>query len=579
MLYEIGLLFTVGLGIWLFADAAGARPRRLQALPTALLGASCALWAGGELLVTHAGGPGEILLSRRLLYLGTAVLPIAWLWSAADAARARWLTRAPWLVALAAVPQAVIYAFLYTDAHSWFVNGTAQPPEFGPLFWAHAVISWGFITVGTCYFLLAAIRLGKASSGRMLAIITGTSLPLLANLLYLTTSQFQTHADPTPLLLAVGIVVIRLAAIDSGLTSVLPVARKDVIEQLRLGVMVADLEGKIVDANPAAGRIVGEAKLAGASLEDVLARAQSDGTRTIEVERFPVKGLVGVVGCCTVLRNCTEARRLEQQLHQAQKLEAIGYLTAGIAHGINNPLAFLNSNLGSLTELTEALADDSVRAAIGPKRADLAAEAPEIVAEMKDGLDRIAHLVETLMGFSRSTSPEEDLVQVDLRAVAEKANALAAVGAASDAIHASFESVPRVLGREDEFVQIATNLLLNAIQASGDDPQIELEVRRDRGQVALSVRDRGPGIPDDSLPRVFDPFFTTKGLGEGTGLGLSLSFDLARRHGGTLEAANRDGGGAVFTLWLPPAPETEMDRVGAEPRSVGAERTARRDPA
>jgi signal transduction histidine kinase len=579
MLYEIGLLCTVGLGLWVLADVAGARPRRLQALPTALLGASCALWAGGELLIAHAEAPGEILLSRRLLYLGTAVLPVAWAWAAADAARVRWLARAPWLVALPATPQALIYALLYTDAHAWFVNGTAQPPEFGPLFWAHAAIGWSLITVGTCYFLLAAIRLGKASSGRMLAIVVGTSFPLLANLFYLTTSQFQTHADPTPLLLAVGILVIRLAAIDSGLTSFLPVARKDVIEQLQLGVLVADLEGKIVDANPAAAGIVGETKLAGASLEEVLARAQSDRTRAVEVEKFPVKGLVGEVGYCTVLRDCTEARRLEQQLHQAQKLEAIGYLTAGIAHGINNPLAFLNSNLGSLAELAEAFADDTVQAAVGPKRADLAAEAPEIVAEMRDGLDRIAHLVETLMGFSRSTSPEEDLVQVDLLAVAEKANALAAVGAASDAIRASFEPVPRVLGREDEFVQIATNLLLNAIQASGDDPQIELEVRLDRGQVALSVRDRGPGIPDDSLPHVFDPFFTTKGLGGGTGLGLSLSFDLARRHGGTLEAANRAGGGAEFTLWLPPAPGNETDREGLDPSSVGAKRTADRDPA
>ncbi len=315
--------------------------------------------------------------------------------------------------------------------------------------------------------------------GRMLAIVIGTTLPLLANLLYLTTSQFQTHADPTPLLLAVGILVIRLAAIDSGLTAFLPVARKDVIEQLQLGVLVADLEGKIVDANPAAARILGETKLARRSLEEVLAGLQSDRARAIEVERFPVKGLVGVVGSCTVLRDCTEARRVEQQLHQAQKLEAIGYLTAGIAHGINNPLAFLNSNLGSLEELAEALAEDAVQAALGPKRADLAAEAPEIVAEMKDGLDRIAHLVETLMGFARSTSPEEDLVQVDLHAVAEKANALAAVGVASNTIQTALEPVPRVLGREEELVQIATNLLLNAIQASGDAPEIELEVRCD----------------------------------------------------------------------------------------------------
>jgi C4-dicarboxylate-specific signal transduction histidine kinase len=269
----------------------------------------------------------------------------------------------------------------------------------------------------------------------------------------------------------------------------------------------------------------------------VLAQAESDRTRTIEVEKFPVKAIVGVVGSCTVLKDRTEARRVEQQLHQAQKLEAIGYLTAGIAHGINNPLAFLNSNLGSLEELAERLADDGVQEALGPKHADLAAEAPEIVAEMKDGLDRIARLVETL-------------------------------------IHTSLEPVPPVLGREDELVQIATNLLLNAIDASGDVPEIELEVRGDRGQVTLSVRDRGPGIPDESLPHVFDPFFSTKGLGEGAGLGLSLSFDLARRHGGTLEAANRPGGGAVFTLWLAPAPGREPERTDAWHSSLQAQRGA-----
>ena len=563
MLYEIGLLLTVGLGLWVLLDVVGSPPRRLQALPTALLGASSALWAGGEVLMNDAAGPETILVGRRLLYLGTAILPVAWLWAAADAGRARWLSRAPWLLALAAIPQAVAYAFLFTDSHAWFVHVTAQPPQFGPIFWAYAAIGWSLIALGTGYFLLAAVRLGKASTGRMLAIGIGTTLPLLANLLYLTTSQFQSHADPTPILLAFGILVIRLAAIDSGLTAFLPVARKDVVEQLQSGVLIADLEGKIVDANPAAADILGEKKLARRSLEAVLSGMQSDRTRTIEVEKFPVKGLVGVVGSCTVLRDCTEARQIEQQLQQAQKLESIGCLTAGIAHGINNPLAFINSNLGSLEELAQALPDDAVQTALGPKRAELAAEAPEIVAEMKDGLDRIAHLVETLMGFARSSSPEKELVLIDLRAVAEKANALAAVGVASNTIQTAFEPVPPILGREEELVQIATNLLVNAIQASGDAPEIELEVRCVEGRVALSVCDRGPGISDDFMPHIFDPFFTTKALGEGTGLGLSLSFDLARRHGGTLEAANRPGGGAAFTLWLPPAPEA--DREDAQP--------------
>jgi len=534
----------------------------------ALLGGTSALWAGGELLITHAALPGEVLLGRRLLYLGAAVLPIAWAWTAADAARARWLTRAPWLAAVPAVPLLLIYGLLYTEAHAWFVHGTARPPVFGPLYWVYAALGWSLATLATGYFLIAAVRLGKANPVRMLAIVAGSMAPLLANLLYLTTSRFQTHADPTPLLLAAAILVIRMAAIDSGLTAVLPVARKDVIEQLPSGVLVSDLEDTIVDANPAAFSILRERKLAGRSLEAVQARLEADRNRAIEVEKFPVRGLFGVVGSCAVLNDRTEARRTEQQLQQAQKLEAIGYLTAGIAHGINNPLAFLHSNLGSLEELAEGLSDDAVQEALGAKYADLAAEAPEIVAEMKDGLARIAKLVETLMGFARSTSPGEDLVLVDLHVVAEKANALAAVGVVSNAIQTTLGPVPPVLGREDELVQIATSLLLNAIQANGDAAQIELEVGCDRGQVTLSVRDRGPGIPEDLMPHIFDPFFTTKGLGEQTGLGLSLSFDLARRHGGILEAGNRPGGGAVFTLWLPPAPDAETDREDAQP--VGA---------
>jgi len=140
---------------------------------------------------------------------------------------------------------------------------------------------------------------------------------------------------------------------------------------------------------------------------------------------------------------------------------------------------------------------------------------------------------------------------VDLREVVEKACTLSGVGLPGGAIRRVLHAVPPVAGNEDELVQIAVNLLVNAIQASGERPEIEVEVRSARGGVTLAVRDRGQGIPDAALPRMFDPFFTTKPPGQGTGLGLSLSFDLARQHGGTLEGANRPGGGAEFELWIP----------------------------
>jgi signal transduction histidine kinase len=135
--------------------------------------------------------------------------------------------------------------------------------------------------------------------------------------------------------------------------------------------------------------------------------------------------------------------------------------------------------------------------------------------------------------------------------VVDAAVAMAAVGLPEGAIRRSTEPLPPVRAEEGELVQIALNLLVNAVQASGPEPEIEISAAPGEGGVLLRVRDRGTGIPADVLPRVFDPFFTTKPPGIGTGLGLSISYDLARRNGGRLEAANRPDGGAEFTLWLP----------------------------
>ena len=130
--------------------------------------------------------------------------------------------------------------------------------------------------------------------------------------------------------------------------------------------------------------------------------------------------------------------------------------------------------------------------------------------------------------------------------------------------------MPRVWAVESDLVQIALNLLVNAVQASREHVEIEVEVAPADGGAALWVRDRGDGIDAESLPRLFDPFFTTKPPGTGTGLGLSLSYDLARRNGGRLDASNREGGGAAFALWLPLAVHDERPRPDRGSAGEGA---------
>jgi signal transduction histidine kinase len=324
-----------------------------------------------------------------------------------------------------------------------------------------------------------------------------------------------------------------------------------VIEQLDSGVLVANLHGVVVDANPAAERLLGIGDAVGRSMRSLLDQARGDSSRAIEVREFPVRGAMGDAGSCAVVTDRTEARRAEHQMLMAQRLESLGILAAGIAHEVNNPLAFVRSNLGFLENLAKRLSEPEVMERLPAPLREAAAEAQDVTCDLRDGVDRISQMVKELKRFAHSDDPPERR-NVCLGRVAERAASIADVGLTTGSIRQRLEPVPMVSGSELQLVQVVLNLLVNAIQASEGKAIIDLEVDPEGDGVRLRVRDRGAGIPDEVLPHIFDPFFTTKAPGEGTGLGLSVSFDLVRQHGGVLEAHNYEGGGACFDLWLPP---------------------------
>jgi signal transduction histidine kinase len=405
--------------------------------------------------------------------------------------------------------------------------------------------------LGTGYFVSLATRHRRAGPLRASAILFGALTPLLANVVHVT-SGFA-GPDLTPIFVALGSVLLRLAVIDGGLAGALPRARRDLIEQLDTGVLVSNLHGIVVDTNPAAAQLLRIDRLEGLPLRSALERVAEDPGGAIAVREFPVQGPFGEVGRCVMLTDRGETRRIEQQLLLAQRLESLGTLTAGIAHEVNNPLAFVRANLGSLEEIAKALSDEEVRRALPPSVRDAAAEALDMVYELREGVDRISRIVQNLKGFARPRNwggPR----QVRLAEVAERAASMAGVALSTGTIQRRYQEAPAVAANEDELVQVVLNLLVNAIQATDGETPIDLEVEPSGEGACLRVSDRGRGIPDDVLPHIFDPFFTTKPPGEGTGLGLSLSFDLVSRQGGTLEAGNRPDGGACFELWLPAAP-------------------------
>jgi signal transduction histidine kinase len=235
----------------------------------------------------------------------------------------------------------------------------------------------------------------------------------------------------------------------------------------------------------------------------------------------------------------------ERHRAQSEKLATVGRLAASVMHEINNPLAFVRSNLDFIK--TEVLAQP-----LGPQ---VRAELEEVLAETRTGLLRIQQIVADLKGFSRMDVEEPSpcaLADVVADAVRLAAVRLKHVARLQVEVPGT---LPPVFVIPQRLTQVVLNLLVNASDSLEEQGAVQGEIRL-RGEVwgprvVLLVEDNGPGFPPEVLPRLFEAFFTTKGPEKGTGLGLSISRELLKRFGGTLQAENRPEGGARLRIELP----------------------------
>ena len=238
------------------------------------------------------------------------------------------------------------------------------------------------------------------------------------------------------------------------------------------------------------------------------------------------------------LRQLDELKRAQAQLIHAEKLSAVGELASGVAHEINNPLTTI---LGQAQLLLD--------------RADVTPHVRDRLTIVSDEAARAARIVQNLLLFSRHYPPERR--PCSLADQARRVLELKAYQLQSDKIEVEtdfHEECPPVWADENQVQQVLLNLVQNAHQAMAreDERVLTVRVRPLGAAVAVEVLDTGPGIAADALPRVFDPFFTTKPPGEGSGLGLSVSYGIVAEHKGTLRGDNRpDRRGAVFTIELP----------------------------
>ncbi len=264
--------------------------------------------------------------------------------------------------------------------------------------------------------------------------------------------------------------------------------------------------------------------------------------RVLRVAAAPVARAVDGASVVVVVEDITEQQALEAQLIQSEKMAAVGTLVSGIAHELNNPLT-------SIAGLSEFLLEQSASGAAGR----------EHLRVINEQAERASRIVRDLLTFARKGPAVR--ASVDLGDVAQRALGLMAYDLQRRGVTADIAvdpGLPPVLGDRHQLQQVALNLVGNAVHAVGDLPpgkprRVTISLQLEQGRVVLRVTDTGPGISDAVRAQMFSPFFTTKAPGEGTGLGLFVSYGIAEAHGGTLTVDSRPGQGATLLLSLPAA--------------------------
>lgn len=278
-----------------------------------------------------------------------------------------------------------------------------------------------------------------------------------------------------------------------------------------------------------------------------------------------------------------QLKMAQAQLMQSEKLASIGQLAAGVAHEINNPIGFVNANLNTLgnyvatllegIKLYQCVTSGNLPSSVAQSelksfedRADLqflSEDVTELLAESNEGLQRVKSIVQSLKDFSRTG--ESNWQMADLhRGLDSTLNIANNELKYKVTIIKEYGELPMVKCLASELNQVFMNLLVNAAQAIHDRGSVTIRTERVGQRVAVSISDTGHGIAPEHINRIFEPFFTTKPVGSGTGLGLSLSYGIIKKHGGDIHVSSAPGRGTTFRIELP------IDPASAQPSSMAS---------
>jgi signal transduction histidine kinase len=550
------------------------RERRANQL-AGLLFLGCSLWALCEALISvatdlataraihHVSAPGR-------LFIGPLALHIA---MEATEVRSRGLCRVR--NALYAVGVFMLWLDWWTP---WLIEPVRR-------------VSWGFtLEPGPLLVPLWAMNMG-ALGAAMIALRTGIGamseaerrqLPWIAAVgavpiaaTSISDVVLPVLGIPFPSLGAVGLTMLGALAVWTvvhfGYSLMTPGGFSgDILRLLPDGVAMLRPDGRIRSANEGLARLSAHPvhRLEGLPVSELLTWSfESSGHDEVDCElrtaaggRIPVAVTSALVrdrqghalGRVVVVRDLREVADLRHRLVTSARLAAVGELAAGIAHEINNPLAFVRSNLSQLEARWKEVRDELERAGRSAAVREVLGDVEELVGDSVEGVDRAVEIVRGVRNFAhpgsdgREPANLHELLEDALRLISPQLRGRAQ-------LERRYGELPDVTCTPQQLRQVFVNLLLNASQAISPGGRIRLATRLEASRAVVVIEDDGPGIAPEIIDRIFDPFFTTKPVGEGTGLGLGIAYQIVRSHGGTIRVDSAPGCGAKFRVELPVA--------------------------
>ncbi len=264
-----------------------------------------------------------------------------------------------------------------------------------------------------------------------------------------------------------------------------------------------------------------------------------------------------------------QLKATQSQILQQEKMASVGQLAAGVAHEINNPMGFITSNLSTLKRYQEKLTlylqqlEEWLKEQASPEILEqqkelkkkqkityILEDIEDLIEESNDGAVRVRDIVQNLKSFSRVDQTE--FTPADINECLESTLAIAMNEIKYKAtVEKDFGELPPLPCYPQQLNQVFLNILVNAAQAIEEKGEIKIKTRTENEKVVITISDNGSGIPDDIKEKIFEPFFTTKDVGQGTGLGMSISYDIIKEHDGQIKIDSEAGQGTTFTIELP----------------------------